>query len=79
MIPFFRNVTINGRGGIMKKDIKSLVGLVLGVVLGYFIIRLILGGDDITMHTVTGVALGMVITYAVIIGIKKAAGKYDGQ
>lgn len=63
----------------MKKDLKSLVGLLLGAVLGYFIIRWIFGSDDTTLHTVVGVALGMVVTYAAIIGIKKAAGKYDEQ
>lgn len=63
----------------MKKDIKSLVGLVLGAILGYFIIRLIFGSDEPILQTVIVVALGMVIAYAAIIGIKKAAGKYDEQ
>lgn len=63
----------------MKKDIKSLVGLVLGAILGYFIIRLIFGSDETILQTVIVVALGMVIAYAAIIGIKKAAGKYDEQ
>ncbi|RLQ89861.1 hypothetical protein [Planomicrobium sp. Y74] len=63
----------------MKKDLKLLAGLILGAILGYFIIRLIFGGDDSTIQTTLGVASGMVITYAAIIGIKKAAGKYDAQ
>ncbi|WP_033543676.1 hypothetical protein [Planococcus sp. CAU13] len=63
----------------MKKDLKSLAGLLLGAVLGYFIIRLIFEGDESVINTTIGVALGMVITYAAIIGFKKAAGKYDDQ
>ncbi|QHJ69921.1 hypothetical protein [Planococcus halotolerans] len=63
----------------MKKDLKSLAGLILGAILGYFIIRLIFGGDESTIQTTIGVASGMVITYAAIIGIKKVAGKYEDQ
>lgn len=63
----------------MEKDIKLLVGLVLGAVLGYFIIRLVFEGDGAMMQTVIAVGLGMIITFAAIIGIKKAAGKYDRQ
>lgn len=59
----------------MKKDIKSLAGLLLGAILGYFIAREIFGGDDSSMQNVIGVMVGMIITYAVIIGIKIAAGK----
>lgn len=63
----------------MKKDVKLLAGLLVGAVLGYIIIRLISGGDDETISTVTGVVVGMVVTWAAIIGIKKALGKYDDQ
>ncbi|WP_179135717.1 hypothetical protein [Planomicrobium okeanokoites] len=72
-------VTVYGRGVIMKKDLKSLVGLIMGAILGYFIIRVIFGDDESVMQTTIGVAFGMVITYAVIIGIKKASGKYGSE
>ncbi|MFC3212462.1 hypothetical protein [Planomicrobium okeanokoites] len=72
-------VTVYGRGESMKKDLKSLVGLIMGAIFGYFIVRIIFGDDDSIMQTTIGVAFGMVITYAVIIGIKKASGKYENQ
>ncbi|WP_372867539.1 hypothetical protein [Planomicrobium okeanokoites] len=72
-------VTVYGRGESMKKDLKSLVGLIMGAIFGYFIVRVIFGDDDSIMQTTIGVAFGMVITYAVIIGIKKASGKYGAE
>lgn len=63
----------------MKKDLKSLAGLLLGAFLSYFIVRLLFNGDESVIYTTIGVAVGMVITYAAIIGFKKEAGKYDEQ
>ena len=72
-------VTVYGRGEDMKKDLKSLAGLILGAIFGCFIVLVIFGDGDSIIQTTIGVSLGMVITYAAIIGIKKAAGKYEDQ
>ena len=56
----------------MKKDLKTLLGLLLGAILGYFIVQILSGSDDTSIRNVIGVMAGMIITYAAIIGVKKA-------
>lgn len=63
----------------MKKDLKTFVGLILGATLGYFIIQLLFENSDNSMQSLIGILIGIIITSAVIIGIKKAVGKYDEQ
>ncbi|TAA69247.1 hypothetical protein [Planococcus salinarum] len=63
----------------MKKDLKTFIGLILGAVLGYFIIQLLFEDSDSSMQSLIGMLIGIIITYAVIIGIKKAVRKEDEQ